>query len=45
MANKYSELYQQAVSDHQDVRHLQPAVSQLNFEADQPMDVILGSHA
>ena len=45
MANKYSELYQRAVNDHQDIRHLQQAVNQLTFEADQPMDVILGNHA
>jgi hypothetical protein len=40
MANKYSELYQQAVNDHQDIRHLQQVVNQLTFEADQPMGVI-----
>jgi glycosyltransferase involved in cell wall biosynthesis len=45
MAYNYSELYQQAVNDHKNIRHLKQAVNQLIFEDDQPMDIILGNHA
>ncbi len=37
MAYKYSELYQQAVNDHKDIRRLQKAITQLSFESAQPV--------
>ncbi len=37
MAYKYSELYQQAVNDHKDIRRLQEAINPLPFESDQPV--------
>ncbi len=39
MAFKYSELYQQAVNDHENIRQLQHTVNQLAFKVDQPLAI------
>ncbi len=40
MAYKYSELYQQAVNDHKDIRRLQKAINQLSFKSNQPVELL-----